>query len=501
MSQQGDADDWWRNLYEDFPPDSSPPSGESLDAHFHAASHLSAPPAAPPAPGVPPARPEPAAGPPAPDPHQAGGLPPRPRAPWEAPPGAPPGAPPEAGSPPVPPSGPAEPPPTVVDLAVPAPGAEAGPPAGPEPAVPPPPEAPPAAPGDGRLAGETSQGQGHAPGLPAQRSGPPPVLPPVPPPGAAGGPEGTVAGPPAVPPPPAEPPAPPAGAAPGHPHRPVVPGHPHRPVVRYLGDRPPTYEGEPGVLPRTDPAGLEALVHDTVLEGARYGRYTLRAASVRGDSARYRGEVRRDCLLTARFGGGDNALVLIAVAGGDRAVPGAPQADAELCRWIAGAIGRSQERLGDDIRAGRRDDLRSGLQRLTDRAYGRLRSQEYPEPTGLRCLLLPIDPECHTRIAFGTGEGGAFRLRGGAWEDLEDGRAEGSFRFRASLARPGDTLLVCSAGLAEPMREEPLLPEALSGRWGPAAGGPPGLATFLADTQLRVKGYADDRTAAAVWEA
>ncbi len=73
------------------------------------------------------------------------------------------------------------------------------------------------------------------------------------------------------------------------------------------------------------------------------------------------------------------------------------------------------------------------------------------------------------------------------------------FRFRASVARPGDTLLLCSGGLADPLRGEPALAEHLTDRWlkGPA----PGLAAFLADIQVRVKGYADDRTAAAVWEA
>lgn len=73
------------------------------------------------------------------------------------------------------------------------------------------------------------------------------------------------------------------------------------------------------------------------------------------------------------------------------------------------------------------------------------------------------------------------------------------FRFRASVARPGDTLLLCSNGLAEPMRGEAALPGELAERWGSA--GPPGLPAFLADTQLRIKGYADDRTCAAVWEA
>lgn len=283
-------------------------------------------------------------------------------------------------------------------------------------------------------------------------------------------------------------------------------------AVRHLGERPPTYEGAPGGLPAADPEGLSALAPDTVLDGARHGPYTLRAASVRGDSARYRGEPRRDFLLTARFGTGDDALVLIAAATADRAAPDAAEAGgagAGLCRWVAATVGRSQERLGADIRAGRRDDLRSGLQRLTDRAHGRLRVAGGPVPAGLRCLLLPVDPECRTRVAFGLGDGGLFRLRDGAWQDLESPDAgPEDFRFRASVARPGDALLLCTGGLAGPMREGTALPAALADRWGPGAPGgtgpgpvPPGLAAFLADTTLRLKGYADDRTAAVVWES
>ncbi|WP_405437582.1 protein phosphatase 2C domain-containing protein [Streptomyces avidinii] len=283
-----------------------------------------------------------------------------------------------------------------------------------------------------------------------------------------------------------------------------------RPEVSHLGDRAPTYAPEPGALPPADPAALDGLTPDTVLEGARYGSYTLRAASLRGDSARYRGEARRDFLLTARFGSGDDALVLVALAGGDRAAPGAAEAAAELCRSVAAAVGRSQDRLAEDIRAGRRDDLRSGLQRLTDRGYGRLRARaaelglaETAYTAGLRGLLLPVDPQCRTRVCFGAGAGGLFRLRSGEWQDLEpDGQpedTEGGFCFRASVARPGDTLLLCSGGLADPMREEAALSAELAARWSEQE--PPGLAAFLADTQLRLKGYADDRTAAAVWEA
>ncbi|MEU8565563.1 protein phosphatase 2C domain-containing protein [Streptomyces cyaneofuscatus] len=317
-----------------------------------------------------------------------------------------------------------------------------------------------------------------------------------------------------------------------------------RPLVDHLGDRPPTYDAEPAALPAATSENLDALVPDTVLDGARYGTYTLRAASVRGDSARFRGEPRRDALLTARFGAAESALVLVAVAGGVRGGEGAHLAAADACRWIGGAVARSHARLSEDIRAGRRADLKSGLHRLTDRTYGKLRARAAElgvEPgeytTSLRCLLLSADPDCRTRVFFGVGSGGLFRLRDGLWQDLEpvipeeaasgvseagpdgdrltmdlqittppspysDGPAPPPaelFRFRASVARPGDTLLLCSNGFAEPMRDEPELPDELAERWGPP--GPPGLPAFLADTQLRIKGYADDRTCAAVWEA
>ncbi|MET8682955.1 protein phosphatase 2C domain-containing protein [Streptomyces sp. NPDC004732] len=319
--------------------------------------------------------------------------------------------------------------------------------------------------------------------------------------------------------------------------------------IGYVGDGPPTYEPEPTVLPAADPDDLGDLVADTVLDGARYGAGTLRAASVRGDSARYRGEPRRDALLTARFGTGEDALVLVAMATGARATPGAHRAAAEACDWIGRAVGRSHRRLAEDIRAARRGDLKSGLHRLTDRSLGKLRAHaadlglEPDEYTAsLRCLLLPADPRCRTRVFFGVGAGGLFRLRDGEWQDIEPHVADATgeavvgfgsppppppesdrltmdlgittppspyepapepprdpFRFRASVARPGDTLVLCSGGLAEPLRGEPELAEHLTRRW--EKGGPPGLAAFLADVQVRVKGYADDRTAAAVWEA
>ncbi|MGW7526756.1 protein phosphatase 2C domain-containing protein [Streptomyces sp. NPDC054783] len=334
----------------------------------------------------------------------------------------------------------------------------------------------------------------------------------------------------------------------------VSPVPPPPSAVDYVGSGPPTYDPEPTALPAADPDGLGESVADTVLDGARYGACTLRAVSMRGDSARYRGEPRRDSLLTARFGTGEQALVLVAMATGVRGTPGAHLAAAEACRWIGRAVGRSHHRLVEDIRAARRGDLKSGLHRLTDRSLGMLRAsaaeqgvdpEEYT--ASLRCLLVPADPDCRTRVFFGVGDGGLFRLRDGAWQDIEPqvppaDTAGGSvvgfgsaaktfaetpegdrltmdfgiptppspyepapepprepFRFRASVARPGDALVMCTAGLADPLRGEAALCAYLARRWSGRT--PPGLAAFLADAQVRVKGYADDRTAAAVWEA
>ncbi|MGW0416783.1 protein phosphatase 2C domain-containing protein, partial [Streptomyces collinus] len=361
--------------------------------------------------------------------------------------------------------------------------------------------------------------------------------------------------PPATPATPLTPPTPPTPPTPSAPSAPAPAPDPLPPPpsssLDYVGSGPPTYDPEPTALPAVDPDDLAELVPDTVLDGARHGACTLRAVSLRGDSARYRGEQRRDALLTARFGTGEQALVLVAVATGARATPYAHLAAAEACQLIGRAVGRSHQRLAEDIRAGRRGDLKSGLHRLTDRGLGKLRAgaieqdldpEEYA--ASLRCLLLPADPDCRTRVFFGVGDGGLFRLRDGEWQDIEPRVApaattgepllsfgsppaetpEGDrltmdlgiptppspyepapepprepFRFRASVARPGDVLVMATEGLAEPLRGEPALCAYLARRWSDRT--PPGLAAFLADVQVRVKGYADDRTAAAVWEA
>ncbi|MFJ4833659.1 protein phosphatase 2C domain-containing protein [Streptomyces sp. NPDC088747] len=520
MSQQGEKptghqDDWWGQLYDDSTEDTGPAAvADSLDDRFaSAAGTMGLEPGAAAGPG-----PAPESGAP-PQPERPPAVPEQRPGRWERGnalgPDAAPGPGPLAGPGPSPSPGPWQTPPPVRHA-----GPAQGPPADPSvPAIFPPGPTPPGF----RPQEPPSRTSTESPGAAVPASTGP--LPNAPVPWDA-------------PPPPARQNREAALAVPNRP-----------PAAGYVGSGPPTYDAEPTTLPPADPDALEDLVADTVLDGARYGTSTLRAVSVRGDSARFRGEPRRDSLLTARFGTGEQALVLVAMATGARATPGAHLAAAEACQWIGRAVGRSHARLSEDIRAARRGDLKSGLHRLTDRSLGKLRAsaaEQGIEPeeytASLRCLLLPADPECRTRVFFGVGAGGLFRLRDGEWQDIEPRVADvtgeavvgfGSpphetpegdrltmdlgittppspyeaiaepprapFRFRASVARPGDTLLLCTGGLADPLRGEPGLAEQLTARWSGAE--PPGLAGFLTDTQVRVKGYADDRTAAAVWEA
>ncbi|MBO8196179.1 protein phosphatase 2C domain-containing protein, partial [Streptomyces oryzae] len=253
--------------------------------------------------------------------------------------------------------------------------------------------------------------------------------------------------------------------------------------------------------------------------------------------------LRADALLAVRFGAGEDGVLLVAVAAGARSGPGGHRAAREVCHSIGAAIGRSGTRLANDIRAGRNSALQPGLHRLTDRTFGRLHAQAAalglePEQytADLRCLLLPADPGCRNRVFFGAGAGGLLRLRGGAWQDVEpaatmspapeessvlgrdpaagaaavrDGftpaeppEAAGAepFRFRACVAQPGDVLLMCGPGMAEPLRAEASFADRLAARWADPEGAPPGMAAYLADLEYAVEGHEGDRTAVAVWE-
>ncbi|RAG80512.1 protein phosphatase 2C domain-containing protein [Streptacidiphilus pinicola] len=257
---------------------------------------------------------------------------------------------------------------------------------------------------------------------------------------------------------------------------------------------------EPDALPEADPEDLGGLVPDTVLELARHGSMTLRAASARGEDARALGAPRGDRMIVARFGDGPDGLLVTAVASG----PGATEA----VRMLAASVGRSRTGLLADLRHGAQEQLRFGLQRLTARAARGL------GPAGaIHALLAPLDPTNRLRAGFGTGVGALLLLGDDAWYDAYAGRRltnepesaadavapqAGQFRFRAVVPEPGDVLLLCTEGLATPLRAEPAVAALLAAHWcQPHA---PAGVDFLRQIQARASGHSGDRTAAAIWE-
>ncbi|WP_369359366.1 protein phosphatase 2C domain-containing protein [Streptomyces sp. cg2] len=286
----------------------------------------------------------------------------------------------------------------------------------------------------------------------------------------------------------------------------------------------------PSSSSEADPDALGEPVPDTVLDGARFGPVDVRAVSQRGADACRRGEARGEAFLVARFGADADAVLLVAVATGLSPRGAAAQRAARAaCAWAGDAVGRCATRLAQDLRAERREALRAGLQRLTARGLGRLRGRAAElgvaadaDPAALGCLLVPDDPDCRTRVFFGTGAGGLFRLRHDGWEDLAPAGAapaahtapdaapaaapapspacpSASFRFRAVPGRSGDVLLLCGAGVAAPLSGDPDFAARLAAAW--SVPGPPDLVGFLAAVQPRGPGETKDRTAVGIWEA
>ncbi|CAM5707718.1 hypothetical protein SCALM49S_01311 [Streptomyces californicus] len=297
---------------------------------------------------------------------------------------------------------------------------------------------------------------------PACRSRPPPPLPPR----APGARVRPAPAPPVRPPPPPSPrtavfPAPweapggrsgprtlaaPRAPEPAEPGRAADAGAPHgagrpagadafaagaRPAVGHLGERPPTYDAEPAALPSATSENLDTLVPDTVLDkGLGSGAYTLRTASVRGDPPpRFRGEPRRDGLLTARFGTAESALVLVALAGGRRGGEAAHLAAADACRLGSAAPPPAAIRRSSPRACG--PAPRSDLQVAGCTGSPTVRTESCaPAPpnwasrptrtprTSAACCCPPT-PSAVPGSSSVSAAAELFRLRDGLWQDLE----------------------------------------------------------------------------------
>ncbi|MFF9063284.1 protein phosphatase 2C domain-containing protein [Streptomyces sp. NPDC014882] len=263
-----------------------------------------------------------------------------------------------------------------------------------------------------------------------------------------------------------------------------------------------------------------------MLDGGEFGRLTVRAASVRGDSHNWEGSCRQDAMVVTRIGPPEAEILLLAVADGVGSARYSHMGSHQFSRLAAVRLDREAENLYAALCSRNEVELRVLATKAIAEATGQLRAQwekvatsrgachaDQDYATTLHVLLVPTDSRVRERVVFSVGDGGLFVLREGLWEQggpvddgsLLDTRTEAlphSYRsVEAKLLRtePGEVLLLGTDGITNPLTQrDPEFARRLAHAWGrPEA---PSLSDFLWQAQTRAKSYDDDRTVICVWE-
>ncbi|MFE5088113.1 protein phosphatase 2C domain-containing protein [Streptomyces mirabilis] len=300
-----------------------------------------------------------------------------------------------------------------------------------------------------------------------------------------------------------------------------------RGVPAHVGTRPPTYPPYPLGRPSLrDGDPFAALAPVVRLDGSQFGRLTVRAASVRGDSHSWEGGCRQDAMVVTRIGPPEAELLLLAVADGVGSARYSHVGSDRISQVAAMHLDREAENIHAALGARDASELRALASRAVFLAAAELRNQWAASPrhqsrpyadadyaTTLHVLLIPTDPGIRDRVLFSVGDGGLFVLRDGHWENGNPDDSEGLLDTRtealphayrsvkATLLHtvPGEVLLLGTDGITNPLtQKDPEFACRLADAWGePKA---PSLSDFLWQAQTRAKSYDDDRTVICVWE-
>ncbi|MGW1532290.1 protein phosphatase 2C domain-containing protein [Streptomyces aureus] len=300
-----------------------------------------------------------------------------------------------------------------------------------------------------------------------------------------------------------------------------------RGIPAHVGTRPPTYPphplGRPSLRDGDEFAAFSPVV---VLDGARIGPLTVRAASVRGDSHNWEGGCRQDSMVVTRIGPPEAEMLLLAVADGVGSARHSHVGSYSLSRMAAVHLDREAESIHAALCVRDSSELRALATKAVALAAAELRpgwarsaqhkSRPYADEdyaTTLHVLLVPTDARLRDRVLCSVGDGGLFVLRDGRWEDGDPDVGEGLLDTRTealphayrtvktSLVRtlPGDVLLLGTDGITNPLaQKDPEFARRLADAWG----GPevPSMSDFLWQAQTRAKSYDDDRTVICLWE-
>ncbi len=328
---------------------------------------------------------------------------------------------------------------------------------------------------------------------------------------------------------PAEHPAPPVRE---HLMSPVSLSKPEGPLLRgeptHVGSRPPSYPPRPLVRPSLRDGDESAAFSPVVLlDGGEFGRLTVRAASVRGDSHNWEGSCRQDAMVVTRIGPPEAEMLLLAVADGVGSAPYSHVGSYQLSRLAAVQLDREAESLYAALCARNETKLGFIATKAVAGAVSRLRAQweesaarhgtrpraDQDYATTLHVLLIPTDSRVRERVLCSVGDGGLLVLREGYWEHddpdddggLLDTRTDAlphayhGVKAKLLHTAPGEVLLLGTDGITNPLTQrDPEFAQRLAHAWG----GPevPSLSDFLWQAQTRAKSYDDDRTVICVWE-
>ena len=276
--------------------------------------------------------------------------------------------------------------------------------------------------------------------------------------------------------------------------------------------RQPTLSSAPGPLP-----AVRGAVPDTVLDGGEVGRFAVRAASVRGDGHRFVGRTRQDAMAFGPADAGGSPALVACVADGLSSRPLSHLGAGLASRVLRAAIEPELATLVSDAAAAAAAACAAAA-RVADALCERARA-DGAEPgayaTTLTAAVLTPDLDGARVALLRVGDSAALILGRDGWRpcfpepDLLAGedtttapparelpRDAASPETSVVRAEAGEMLLLCTGGLAEPMRHADVR-DALARWW--TEPGVPELAAFLWHVSFRAKAFSDDRTALCVW--
>jgi Protein phosphatase 2C len=300
------------------------------------------------------------------------------------------------------------------------------------------------------------------------------------------------------------------------------------PLVRQIRNQPAEPEIVlPGAEYLTDPEALPDVpdaVPDTMADGARFGRLTVRAATVRGDAARGNARVRRQAVSLAVLDSFSPPVLVSAVAAGRPAGRRSQLGAVQACRSIQYKLADAARNIeaawpgvidGDPEAATQMAAALAGAMRgVVDPINEVARSRGLaPDDiaTELTCLLTRLgDSPSRAHIAFGVGTGPVLVLRSGGVLDtqLDPGQPTGrsaallpmapeEMRWKSFATAPGEVALACTATTERLLCQESFA-KYLADDWQVS---PPSLISFLAQLSILDRICRDDRAAAGLWES